>query len=120
MLVDIDTNLAAITYNDDWNVPSGDPLTVYGITFNPYSQIQAQRWVLLDIAGYYFFWPAWSESVSYADKVIPSGFDYEVFLEIPEWPAGAGNFSGVRFWMTHLSSDWELLGELDVCEFGYY
>ncbi|MBN1356628.1 S8 family serine peptidase [bacterium] len=119
MLVDIETSLALYTYNDTAAEPAGDPFSVYGMVYNPGSPISAQRWVLLEIYGFYF-WPDWSVAVDYADRNIQSGFSTENFLAF-EWPQGNfGSFDGIRFWMAHLSQDMNLLGEFDYCEWGYY
>jgi subtilisin family serine protease len=119
VLVDIETSLSLYTYNDLAAEPAGDPFSVYGMVFNPGAPVNAQRWVLLDVFGYYF-WPDWSAAADYADRTIPSGFSSENFLSF-EWPDGEfGTLEGVMFWFAHLTPDMQLLGELDYCDWGYF
>ncbi|MBN1550857.1 S8 family serine peptidase, partial [bacterium] len=120
LLADVETNLHIYTYNSESATPAGDPFWVYGMFFNPAAPVEAQRWVLLDVYGLYFFWPSFSQNVDYAVRTIPSGFSSEVFLEF-EWPQGNfGEVSGLLFWFAHLTSDMQLLGDFDYVEWGYY
>ena len=121
VLVDIDTNLNSHTYNADYEVPMGDPFSLYGMVYNPGSSLEAQRWVLLEIQGAFFFWPTWSADPVFATRTLPSGFSSENFLNFPEWPEGLGEWTGINWWFAHLNmANTELLGEYDICTWSYY
>ena len=79
---------------------AGDPF-IFGMTlWNYEEEIIADVYIVLDVAGSYWFWPSWSEmpNIDYERRMLRENYYHsETILEFI-WPSGAGSYSGVRFW----------------------
>jgi len=76
--------------------------------------------VILDVAGQYWFAPGWGQEVSYINRTYPHGTSVlEIIPEFP-WPSATGSASGIIFWgaMTD-SAMTSLFGEMSRIEFGF-
>ncbi len=78
--------------------------------------------VLLEIAGTYFFAPSFSDFDHYLDaypEYPPGETMIEVLPSFP-WPEGAGSFSGARFIAALTDPNIQVIvGEMDTFEFGW-
>jgi len=85
---------------------SGDPVTV-------------NRFVILDVYSYFWFWPSWSEESDFSRDIIQSGYSEDVILSF-DWPEVTGTAADLRFWAALLDPDsGELVGPWDFVIFGY-
>ncbi|MBN1296961.1 S8 family serine peptidase [bacterium] len=122
ILVKIDTDYRRTAYNSDMDPPYGDPFDLHGYIFNPGSDVQAQRWMLMQIFDMFWVWPTWqnlTEGYAFENVTIPQGHSYQEFL-VFEWPHVDSEFDNIFFWFAHLTPTGQLLGTFDFCEAGYY
>lgn len=122
ILVKVDTDYRRHSYNSLMDPPYGDPFDLHGYIFNPGSQVNGQRWVLMQIYNMFWAWPTWtslSTGIDYEDVSIPSGYSEHTFLAF-EWPNVDGAFDEIYFWFAHLTPEGNLLGAYDYTIAGYY
>jgi hypothetical protein len=75
--------------------------------------------VILDVYGMYWFWPDWTNDVSYKTMTPAAGLSVEPILQFT-WPQVEGSASGLRFWTAALQSGTvNLISDVDKVEFGY-
>lgn len=116
------TELGVTLYMPSHDFSPGDPCSCRVTIANPgpetYSSVML--FVVLDIAGSYFFWPSFSDFDYQTVSVAVGSFDIMVLPEFP-WPEGAGNMSGVNFCagMTD-STGSQLLGTMSTWMFGWH
>ncbi len=107
--VDIDLNQSVFE--------AGDPLRLTLRLDNPGPNVTADVFIALDVLGtQFFFWPAWTEDVTWETRTLNSGHDtVETIFEF-DWPTGAGVGDNCRFWAAMLNNqNAQLLGNLDFC-----
>ena len=78
------------------------------------------QYLLLEIATLYFFWPAWSEDLSYEYREYQPGYnDTETIFNFT-WPGGAGTYMDNWFYLaTFDAGTFNLSGNLDMVKWGY-
>jgi enediyne biosynthesis protein E4 len=86
--------------------------------------IGAPLFVILDIAGQYWYWDSWSQNVNFKQLDVPPGTTSHVILPEFIWPdSGSSSFMGMIFWGAMLNSEMtEILGGaegLAQFEFGF-
>jgi hypothetical protein len=110
--------------NRSIEIQAQPPVITGGQTFSlirtirngPYP-VTASVYTLLEVYGYYYFWPSWSEDLDYrtmnleADSVVR-----ETLLEF-EWPEDAGAGSATFWAALFAPMTWDLLADVDNCSF---
>lgn len=83
------------------------------------NDVDADIYVVLDVYGSYWFWPTWSRTAGYADRIMPKQkITTEVILDFI-WPSYGGRFEGVLFWAAALQNGTtSLYGKYDYVSFG--
>ncbi len=88
---------------------------------NAGSEASVDHFVILDVYQNYWFWPEWSESLSFATKTVAPNSVYpdDVLLTFI-WPDTEGVVHDLRFWsaMLHHTTQ-EIFGDYDVITWGY-
>lgn len=86
---------------------------------NQQASTLADLYIILDVAGQYWFYPDWTESVAFETHYMNSGsvITREILTFI--WPEVQGYAFGLRFWGALLTPENQLLGEFDMIEWGY-
>ncbi|MBN1296745.1 hypothetical protein JXA80_08180, partial [bacterium] len=76
--------------------------------------------VILDVYSMYWFYPAWSENVTWEDiPSLPPGNMIKSIFSFT-WPSGLnGSADGLYFWGGLLVNGFELMGHIDYVTFGY-
>lgn len=80
-------------------------------------------YVVLDVYGYYWFWPSWKDFNQGIDKqtvlMQSAGQRQESVLRF-EWPAGVGSAQGLNFYgAVFYSGTFNLIGELQIIGWSY-
>lgn len=81
--------------------------------------IQTDLYIVLDVYGSYWFWPAWSQEIDNDSRIMPSrSITRETLLEFV-WPYYGGSFDGVAIWAAVLvPGTSNLIGTYDHVTFG--
>ncbi|MBN1880462.1 hypothetical protein JW823_10160 [bacterium] len=76
-------------------------------------------YVILDVSGYYWFHPTWSQSPDFENLYLAAGS--QVLKEIFnfQWPQVSGSASGLRFWGALLDVNNQLFGAYDLVSWSY-
>ncbi|GEM_PF-4512821 len=109
------------------NMPSNDfgsgdecYCNVTACNTDSYTYTDIPVFVVLDVAGSYFFAPDYSEFDFYT-MTLPPGETVIPVLPSFEWPSGVGAFSGVNWYAAMTNPDITALhGELDIFTFGWH
>lgn len=100
---------------------TGDICACSVLTCNPEEQTIANvpLFVVLDVFGTYFFAPSFNEFDFQTITLEPGEQKWEILPEF-EWPAGAGEAEGIRWYaaMTNAQQT-ELYGTMDTFTFGW-
>ncbi|MBN2053686.1 hypothetical protein JW905_02110, partial [bacterium] len=86
---------------------------------NPGPAITLEQYIILEVAGLYFFWDSWTMDLDYVLTSLPA-YDWhnETILDFT-WPAGAGS-GEASFWAAFLAPGTiDLVGDLDHITFGW-
>ncbi|MBN1356977.1 S8 family serine peptidase [bacterium] len=76
-------------------------------------------YLVLDVCGYFYFWPSWEVGPDAARRTIPPWSSLEETIFDFIWPAHCGSGEG-RFWVAMLDpGSLQLLGDYGMCEFGW-
>ncbi len=78
-------------------------------------------YIALEVAGYYYFWPTWTQDIDHAQVDLqPEEQRIEAFIDAFPWPSGVGAFSGLHFYaVMTVPETFDLVGELAMLEFCY-
>ena len=112
-----------ITTNQSTYYP-GDSFLLELHTTNLGAPLEVARFVVLDVGNGqdYWYWPSWVQfppDIDYEEATLPTGFyEVETILDF-EWPADAGEGSGMRFWAALMSPDLAEIYAIDSCEFSF-
>lgn len=89
--VDVVLNQRLYRANDAFNATC--------VITNPGAQRTVDLFILLDVYGTFFFWPAFSSEVSFETQTMAAQDQYELAI-LPEfaWPTGVGSADGIVFW----------------------
>ncbi|MBN2053651.1 hypothetical protein JW905_01935 [bacterium] len=111
--VQIATNQAAFQ--------SGDRFILAIYVDNHAPACEADQFVILDVYGQYWFWPAWDQDVGCALRQFPA-FDSAIELLLDFiWPQGAGAAQGIIFWAALLEPGTiDLIGNVSSCSFDFF
>jgi len=103
------------TYFKPW-----DHFLFTAIIENTLPIFDTHEYILLDVYGYYWFWPSWNDTGDYKEKTIPFGFvDEEIILDF-WWPAAVGAADNIRFWGALIDPvSMDIIGDYDMVEFSY-
>jgi len=85
---------------------------------NDLGQVSCDLYILLDVWGEYFFWPAWLQELAYEQRSYGNGPTSETILQFI-WPAGAGSASGIRFYGAFFRPGTYDLMSYDMVEFAF-
>lgn len=87
---------------------------------NPGDQFTADEYILLDVAGYYWFWPSWNQTGDFETRTVDAGaIENDVILEF-WWPVVDGSSENLRFWAALVDPDsMTIIGNFDYVDFGY-
>lgn len=101
-------------------VKAGDRFILFLVVTNNAPQVTAEQYVVLDVAGNYWFWPAWDQEVTGDVRSFPA-FEQtpEVILDFI-WPEGAGAAQGIVFWAALLEPGTvNLVTDVASCSFSF-
>ncbi|MBN1296526.1 hypothetical protein JXA80_07075 [bacterium] len=88
----------------DTAMAAGEPFTLYTEIQNYGPRRDIVEFIALEVAGMFWFWPQWTETVSYrTDTLEARSFSVETILAFP-WPAVSGHAEGVSFWQAMLDA----------------
>lgn len=68
--------------------------------YNGYAETNIVYWrlVVLEVFGYYYFWPRWEQTMDYLELYLKhQKLTYSTILSF-QWPYGAGTANGLAFW----------------------
>lgn len=108
-----------LNLNDDMFAP-GEPFVLnHRIANYTDSQLSVDEYLILDVAGFFWFWPSWSETVDLKTLSMNSGdiLDEEVFNFT--WPSGVGSFSPIYFWGGLCHAGTADVIQYDFAQWGY-
>jgi hypothetical protein len=90
-------------------------------TVNPTSTTyNVMQYVVLEVAGFFYFWPNWSANPDYGQRSYPPGHDESENIFDFIWPSGVGAYNGIHFWLASLDqSTLDLACPYDMVEWGY-
>lgn len=78
---------------------SGDVCSLISEITNPQPEQWVDLYCVLDVLGFYFFYPSWGQDLDYQEVKVPRGqFNYAI-LEVFAWPPGAGALSSLSFYV---------------------
>ncbi len=84
------------------------------------SDLEVDAFMLLEVYGYYWFWPSWSVDMDYSTITIPPCDCLEMTILEFTWPQDAGSADGLRFYCAMFEpGTWEMVGAMSMCSFGY-
>ncbi len=75
--------------------------------------------VVLDVGGYYWFHPGWTQSPEFENIYLSSGTQMSKCILDFIWPQVSGSAGGIRFWGALLDERNQLFGEYDLVSWGY-
>lgn len=111
----------AMVLNDTLFAP-GEQVQISAHLWNLGTGLRADVYIVLDVAGGYWFWPTWISLPDLDYETMYMYHQYDEWLTILDfvWPNGAGSYRGAYFWgfLTH-SGGFELVCEPSVVEFGW-
>jgi hypothetical protein len=99
----------------------GDMFRLSRTLVNTGSAITIDEYIILDVYGSFWFWPEWSESVSFQTRTLPlmGVYNDEVALTFV-WPVTEGSADNLQFWGAMLDPAAQTIyGEYDVISWGY-
>ena len=78
------------------------------------------EYLLLSVAGYYFFYPQWGEDVGFVERDVPPGYhDVEPVLAF-EWPEEAGAADDLSFYLGFFNrGTWDQACDVDAATFSF-
>ncbi len=85
-----------------------------GVTYN------VMQYLALEISGYFYFWPGWTDVLDYNERTYPPGFDDAENILDFYWPSGVGSYSGIHFWLAAIDETTnDLACDYSMIEWGY-
>ncbi len=108
----------------DTSLETGDAFSLKAEWWNssPENYFNVAVFIVLDIEGSYWFWPAWTRELDHQSWNIPAGTP-PIRTEILEfeWPEIQGSATGLKFWAALAEPDYStLIGTYDVVEWEYH
>ncbi len=95
-------------------------LTAYVCNKEFYDLNENPLFVILDVYGYYWFAPGWSENMDYFEHSFPVDGTVIQVIDKFVWPEGFGNVEGIFFYAALTDPEMtELVGEMGVFDFGW-
>ena len=95
-----------------------DPFKLNAICGNTGSSGLMALYVILDVTGYYWFYPGWTQSPQFENIYLTTGTTSKNIFDF-QWPQVAGSTYGIRFWGALLDRNNQLFGEYDLVTWGY-
>lgn len=92
---------------------AGDPFDLRIEMCNPGAPYSAELFLLLDVAGAFWFWPSWSEDIDFMEIVTPDHAAATIKIMAFQWPDLTTSVLGAGFWTALLRE-----GEL-ACGYDY-
>ncbi|MBN2055401.1 hypothetical protein JW905_10795 [bacterium] len=82
--------------------------------------LSADLFVVLDVVGWYWFYPSWcaAPEIDFQTIYLPAGQQAAADLMDFTWPHGCGAADGIRFWAAFLQGD-QLAGNMAWTDFSY-
>ncbi len=102
---------------------ANDPfvLDAYMTNAGTETAVDCDFFVILDVYGTYFFYPAWQETVTWLDLNELPVMTIKMNILDFTWPEGDfGTVTDLRFWGALLDSSGALFGNYDMITFGYH
>ena len=115
------TNLQQdIALNKDMFYPN-DQFLLTLHTINPKNEtFRVDQYILLEVAGSFFFWPDWSADLDWQTVDYAANFDQVEELFNFTWPDGVGSFNPITFYCgALLPGSATLAGPIDYVTWGY-
>ncbi len=109
--VDLDLNQSIFWAGDDFDLDA--------ICKNPGAGKLVNLYVVLDVYGYYWFHPGWTETIDSANVLLPESDFIEVNILDFTWPFVGSQAGGLKFWGAMLDAENQLMGSYDWIEWGY-
>lgn len=108
-----------LTMNDDY-FTAGETFLLERTWINAMGAPQAvDEYIILDVAGLFWFWPSWSDTGDFSKWTVPVGGPTTDTILTFTWPQVSGEFTGIRFWSGFLAADTVDLLSYDMIEWGY-
>ena len=99
---------------------TGDLFDIHADIINPGNSLTVDLYVLLAVYDYYYFWPAWSESLDSKEITISTDSTLTEDVLKFDWPANTGSGSGFFFYGAMFAPDtFDLIGNVEIREFCY-
>ena len=112
-IISIDTNQDVYYAGDQFEL-------TYQIDNSNKSGTNADLYIVLDVWGNYYFYPTWSEDISYENIDIPEDTIIEKTILNFTWPEGAGEGNDIKFYIALCEPDtYNLLTDFDSCSFSF-
>ncbi|MBN2053387.1 hypothetical protein JW905_00610, partial [bacterium] len=99
---------------------AGDPFLLTCRTVNRGFTVEVDHYIVLDVYGDYWFWPAWTPDLAAVWRHYGQDWDQtEVILDFT-WPSAAGAASDILFWGALLEpGGWALMSNVAMCSFDF-
>ncbi|MCD4654160.1 hypothetical protein K8T06_09505, partial [bacterium] len=100
----------------------GDVFKLRALCMGEPGDATADLYVILDVFGNYWFYPEWRQTPDCQRIGLKEGSGNYVFLLDFTWPEGCfGHIDGLCFWSAIFEpGTFDIIGDLDHVEFGYY
>ncbi|MBN2056967.1 metallophosphoesterase [bacterium] len=82
--------------------------------------VGVQHYIVLDLAGAYWFWPTWTPELHFVSLFLPASYVDTFEILRFTWPGGVGTIRDIRFWAALLEESTSMLfGNYSYCEFDF-
>ena len=105
----------------DYFMP-GDPCYINGRLWIPGYDPEPELplFGILDVFGSYFFWPDWTDTVTWENHPLMPGASQVAFLPEFPWPENAGTVTGIGFYAALTNPEMSALyGDFGYTAFGW-
>lgn len=83
----------------DTRMSAGDTFLLERDCGNPEpADLAVDEYIILDVGGYYWYWPAWSAEPDWQPWTMPAGAGCTDTIITFSWPAVNGSAENIRFW----------------------
>ena len=103
----------------DTELNAGDLFRLTRSCYNPLAAVTVDEYIILDVYGSYWFWPAWSTTADFETWTLPAGTGADDTILEFSWPVVDGRVEDLRFWGAFLTSGTVDLIIYDMVTWGY-
>ncbi len=99
---------------------TGDNFICTANLYNTGTEIVVTEFIALDVYGQFWFWPDWTEDVTFKVRTLEAGaaITGESVIEF-EWPQVQGSARNLKFWAALVDPEGNIFGSYDMVEWGY-